>query len=100
MDSICTVILVSELFAPILSSEWMRRFILAPVLASEGVRCNARRKIPAMDSTKAYSHCWDFLLAEAGMPLITLKDAIEDVIYILKIILQSKATIKLLTGKQ
>ena len=30
-------------------------------------------KIPAMDSTKAYSHCWDFLLAEAGMPLITLK---------------------------
>ena len=94
------------MFAPsiipctVLASERMRRFILAPVLASEGVRYNARRKIPAMDSTKAYSRCWDFLLAEAGMPLITLKHAIEDVIYILQIVLKSEAAIQLLTGKE
>ena len=40
---------------------------------SEWGRYNARQKIPAMDSTKAYSHCWDFLLAEVGIRVITIK---------------------------
>ena len=38
---------------------------------SEWGRYNARQKIPAMDSTKAYSHCWEFLLAEVDVPAIT-----------------------------
>ena len=35
-------------------------------LCLEECRCHARQKMLTMDSTKAYSHCQHFLLAEAG----------------------------------
>ena len=37
-----------------------------PHLCLEECRCHARQKMLTMDSTKAYSHCQHFLLAEAG----------------------------------
>ena len=42
-------------------------------LSSERGSRRTRKKIPAMDSTKAYSHCWDFLLAEIDIRVITIK---------------------------
>ena len=45
--------------------------VVRPRLASECGRYHARQKMATMDSTKAYSHCCHFLLAEVGIRIIT-----------------------------
>ena len=48
-------------------------FPTCTVLASERGRYNARRKIPAMDSTRSTAIAGTFLLAEVGIRVITIK---------------------------
>ena len=54
----------------------------------------------AKGCTYAYCPLLDLYVSGDRCPAITLKYAVEDIIYILKIILQREAAIQLLAGKE